>query len=76
MARQRYHVTPNGSGDWQVKPSGSKVPVATAGTQGEAVAIAAGIAKVGQPSQVVIHRPNGRIREEHTYGGDPEKYPG
>lgn len=27
-------------------------------------------------SQLRIHKENGRIQEERTYGNDPEKYPG
>ena len=76
MGRTQYHVTPNGPGGWHVTLAGSQVPLATVGTQKEAIVMATTLAKGARPSQVVIHRPNGRIREEHTYGNDPKRYPG
>ena len=76
MARTQYHVTPDGGGGWQVTVAGSGARVAGGRTQSAAELAARAIAKDAEPSQVVIHRPDGRFREEHTYGNDPEKYPG
>lgn len=75
MARSKIHVVPAGD-KWQVRRGGAQRPSATANTQAGAVVEATRIAKGEKPSQVVIHRPNNRIREEHTYGKDPKKYPG
>ena len=76
MSRQKLHVVRSPQGTWQVKPEGAGRPVAEGRTQDEAVRMAQQIAQSNRPSQVVIHRENGQIREEHTYGNDPERYPG
>jgi hypothetical protein len=69
--RTTYHVVRRNDGDWDVKRQGSTRPSSTAPTQGQAVSRARHLAQATRPAQVVIHRPNGRIREEHTYGKDP-----
>ena len=43
---------------------------AIADTQGDAINIARDIA-IKQRSEVVIHRPNGKIRDKDSYGNDP-----
>ena len=45
--------------------------------ESEAAAIAAGRVayEKGGLGQAVMHKADGVIREEHTYGKDPEKYP-
>lgn len=69
--RKSYHVTKNPAGGWKVKGAGSKRASSTHGTQKAAQKAATKLAK-GQPkAQVVIHRANGQIRTEHTYGSDP-----
>lgn len=45
-------------------------------TQTSAIQAARGIARAIQPSQVVVQRPDGRIRTEHTYGSDPRRTKG
>jgi len=69
--RATYHVTPRSDGRWNVKQAGAGRASDTAKTQGKAVERARELASGNPRSQVVIHRPNGRIREEHTYGSDP-----
>lgn len=68
MARKVYHVVPNGT-NWQVKHNGQvlsnhylKVYAVSAGQQ---------IAKANQPSQLVVHKADGTIEYEYTYGNDP-----
>ena len=63
------HVTPHPNGGWQVKGSGNSRATAKTATQSEAINIARGIA-VNQQSEVVIHRPNGQIRDKDSYGND------
>ena len=65
---KNVHVVPNGN-QWQVKPEGSK-PVSNHRTQDAATRAAQPIARQNQ-SEVVIHRPNGQIRDKDSYGNDP-----
>lgn len=68
--RKSLHVTkgPNG---WRVKTAGAKRAGSTHPTQEAAMKAATKQAKTAPKGQVVIHRPNGQIRTEHTYGSDP-----
>ena len=75
MRRARLHVVPSDNG-WQVTSEGAQGPIAHGRTQEEAITVATQLARSQRPSQVLIHRENGRIREEHTYDKDPERYPG
>lgn len=65
---KNVHVVPSGK-NWQVKPEGGK-PVSNHRTQDAATKAATPIAKKNQ-SEVVIHRPNGQIRDKDSYGNDP-----
>jgi hypothetical protein len=75
-ARTRYHVTPK-DGGWQVKREGAQRATSKHPTQGEALEAARRVATNQGPSQVIVHRPSGQIREERTYSGsDPYPPPG
>lgn len=65
---QNVHVVPHGDG-WQVKPEGSPA-VSNHRTQGAAEKSAKPIARQNE-SEVVIHRPNGQIRDKDSFGNDP-----
>lgn len=67
---KNQHVTPHPNGGWQVKSAGSNKATARVSTQAEGIRIATAIAK-NQHSEVVIHRPNGQIRDKNSYGNDP-----
>lgn len=69
MSKKNQHVVPQGN-NWAVKGAGNTKATKVAGTQSEAIKIARGIA-VNQKSEVVIHRPNGQIRDKDSYGNDP-----
>lgn len=69
MSKKNQHVVPNGS-DWAVKGAGNSKATKIVGTQAEAIKIARDIA-INQQSEVVIHRPNGQIRDKDSYGHDP-----
>jgi len=70
--RKRYHVTRRSDGNWQGKLEKGKRATVLGKTQTEVVSEMANIAKNHGNSQVLIHRTNGQIREERTYGGkDP-----
>lgn len=67
---RNQHVTPHPDGGWQVKGAGNDRATVRTTTQAEAIARAKDIA-TNQRSEVVIHRPNGQIREKNSYGNDP-----
>lgn len=68
--KKDYHVTPHPEGGWQVKREGGDRATSRHGTQGEAVADAREHAR-REKVEVVIHRPNGQIRDSDSYGPDP-----
>lgn len=62
---------------WEVKRPNVDTPVSRHRTQEAAIDSATANAKRAALGQVKIHRgDNNKIREERTYGKDPEKYPG
>ena len=63
------HVVPHPKG-WAVKKAGSDKASKITSTQEQAIKVAKSIAK-NQKSEVVIHRPNGQIRDKDSYGNDP-----
>lgn len=64
------HVTPHPDGGWQVKGAGNTKATKRTDTQKKAIDIARNIAK-NQQSEIVVHRPDGRIRDKDSYGNDP-----
>jgi uncharacterized protein YdaT len=68
MAKNQ-HVVPN-KGQWAVKGEGNSRATKITSTQDKAIEVAKGIAK-NNNSELIIHRPNGRIREKNSYGSDP-----
>ena len=69
MAKKNQHVVPRGS-DWAVLGAGNSRDTSRHRNQGHAIDKARSIAK-NQGSEVVIHRPDGRIRDKDSYGNDP-----
>lgn len=65
---KNQHVVPHPQG-WAVKGAGNSKATKILPTQADAIAVAKGIAK-NQESELVIHRPNGQIREKNSYGND------
>lgn len=70
MAKKNQHVVPTSDGHWGVRGAGNSKLTKKTNTQTEAINIAREIAK-NQSSEVVIHRPNGQIRDRDSYGSDP-----
>ena len=66
---KNQHVTPHPNGGWQVKGAGNSRATARTATQKEAIEIAREIAR-NQNSELVIHRPNGQIRDKDSHGRD------
>ena len=75
MKRRIYHVTPDG-GDWKVKERGAERAVKILEDKSDAIRLAKDLAQSAGLGQVIIHKSDGTIQTEHTYGKDPEKYPG
>ncbi|WP_421977510.1 DUF2188 domain-containing protein [Roseivirga seohaensis] len=55
---------------WPVKGVNNERATKVTRTQSEAISIARGIA-INQKAEVVIHKPNGQIRDKDSYGNDP-----
>lgn len=66
---KNQHVVPHPQG-WAVKSEGATKATKVVPTQKEAIDAARPIAQ-NQQSEVVIHRPNGQIRDKDSYGSDP-----
>lgn len=69
MSKKNQHVVPSGDG-WGVRGAGNSRLTSTQDTQNAAITRAREIA-INQKSEVVIHRPNGQIRDKDSYGPDP-----
>ena len=67
--RTKYHVTMRPDGQWQAKAEGASR--ASAVSKAEAVDRARELAKSQPLGQVIIHKSDGKIQAEHTYGKDP-----
>ena len=68
MMGKNQHVVPHPDGGWQVKGE-ARATVRTT-TQREAIDVARTISQ-RQGSELVIHRPNGQIRDKDSHGHDP-----
>ena len=71
--RNERHVTRRPDGDWQVKKPGASRASTVEPTQGAAIERARGILENDGGGELVIHRPDGRIRDSDTIppGNDP-----
>src|SRR5690348_16342373 len=66
MAKSVLHVVPHDQ-EWAVKREGNDRTSSTHGTQKDAIEAARELAK--EQDDIVIHRPDGTIRERVTYSG-------
>lgn len=70
--RKKYHVTHRSADSkWQGKLEGADRASVIEDTKAEAVAKTCDIARNNQPSSVYIHKMDGTIEDERTYGNDP-----
>ena len=69
MAGKNQHVVPH-QDSWAVKGAGNQRATSVHDTQQQAIDAARDIARK-QQSELVIHRPDGRIRDKDSYGNDP-----
>jgi hypothetical protein len=73
--RVTYHVTPYVNG-WQVKPEGIDGREVLVDNKDNAVSHAKDLAKEHELGQVIVHKGDGTIETEFTYGEDPRNIPG
>ena len=66
--KKNQHVVPHNN-QWAVKGAGNTKATRVVDTQQEAIGIAKQIAK-NQHAELLIHRPDGRIRDKESYGND------
>lgn len=69
MSGKNQHVVPHHD-SWAVKGAGNDRATSVHKTQQQAIDAARDIAR-RQQSEVVIHRPDGRVRDKDSYGNDP-----
>lgn len=69
MTGKNQHVVPH-NGKWAVRGAGNEKVTRIVNTQTEAIQVARQIAR-NQRSELVIHRPNGVIRDKDSFGNDP-----
>lgn len=69
MPKKDYHVVPQGEG-WALKREGAQRASSLHTTQTDAIAAGKQLAKQ-QQTELLIHRPNGQIRDSDSYGNDP-----
>ena len=67
MGKNQHVVTHNG--EWAVRGEGNERVTSTHRTQQEAIDAGRAIAR-NQESELVIHRPNGQIRDKDSHGKD------
>ena len=68
MRKKNQPVLPHGN-QWAVKGEKNERATKIVNTQTEAIKIARDIA-INQKSELVIHRPNGQIRDKDSHGND------
>ena len=76
MARKRYFFDPNPNGGWDLKKAGAKRATRHFDTKEDGLGFSRPFVREQDNSQLVIKKKDGVIQTEHTYGNDPEKYPG
>ena len=79
MAKRKvYHLTFNGKTPtrrvWEVKLAGEVVGKCR--LKANALRLAVKICKAQMPSQLIVHKQDGRIQYEHTYENDPRRTKG
>ena len=69
MSKKPIHVVPTGDGWGTIRPGGSRHSNLT-GTQRDTLDAARDQAR-REGVELIIHRPNGQIRDRDSYGNDP-----
>jgi len=74
--RVQYRVLPTGDGDWKVQKTGGQRASTVVENKSAAIQEASRLAQKAPLGQVVIHKGDGSIQKEYTYGKDPRKTKG
>lgn len=69
--RKTWHVTTHEDEGWQVKKAGGDQATSRHETKDDAIQAAKQLAKKKDLGQIKIHKTDGTIQEERTYGEDP-----
>ena len=69
MSKKNHHVVTHNN-QWAVRREGSDRVSGTYPTQQEAIAAGRMISR-NQNTELIIHRPNGQIRDSDSHGRDP-----
>lgn len=69
MPKTNVHIVPR-DGEWAVVREGAERDSSHHGTQGEAIEAGRNTAR-REGVEIIIHRPNGQIRDRDSYGNDP-----
>lgn len=69
--RKVYHVTKNKNEGWDVKKENATRATKNLDTKDEALKVAKELAKNADLGQVIVHKQDGKIQTEYTYGKDP-----
>jgi hypothetical protein len=77
MANRRvFRITPLPFARWKLAQDGYDKVLGTFNDKAEGIESGRRWAKANMPSQLVIHKLDGTIQTEYTYGADPVRYPG
>jgi hypothetical protein len=71
----RYHIVPNEEKGWAIKKEGAKKVSDFASTQRGAERIAKRFATNSGGGEVIIHRPDGKIRDSDTIYSAKDPFP-
>lgn len=69
--RQTWHITTHDDDGWQVKKAGNDQATSVHENKQEAIEAGRDLAKDQALGQLKIHKTDGTIQEERTYGDDP-----
>jgi hypothetical protein len=75
MARNERHVTPHPDGGWQVEAPGAGRASARTDTQADAINRAREILQNDGGGELIIHRPDGSIRDADTIPPAKDPFP-
>ncbi|MBA3738859.1 MAG: DUF2188 domain-containing protein [Actinobacteria bacterium] len=74
--RLTYHVAPRKAGGWEVRAERAKRPSSAHDSKEEAVKRGRQLAQRQRLGQLIVHKRDGSIQTEHTYGEDPRRSKG
>lgn len=77
MNRKVYHlVHTSDDGNWHLKLAGVDGYIGSFTTKQRALERGRELGNAGEDAQLIVHREDGSIETEHTYGNDPARTAG